>query len=207
MPSPLAHSLAGLAAGWALDRPSPGSPIKAFPTAILAAVVVAALPDVDLILPGPHRAWTHGVGTTGFVMIIAAAVTGWVTGRVRWRVVAMLGVAHASHIVMDWLGTDRLPPAGLEALWPFSDRFYISGWDWFPAVERRLYRPDALDINARAAVAELVRMVPVTAVAWTIRRTRRTRARTSDRAVPPPPSAAAAGRGDTSDPRARPAAP
>ena len=53
-------------------------------------------------------------------MIIAAVVTGWVTGRVRWRWVVLVGAAHASHFLLDWLGAGPLPPAGLQLLWPFS---------------------------------------------------------------------------------------
>jgi membrane-bound metal-dependent hydrolase YbcI (DUF457 family) len=143
--------------------------------------VVAALPDLDLVYPGFHRSITHSVGATAIVMIIAAAVTGWVTGRVRWRWVLLVGAAHASHILMDWMGTDHFAPAGLEALWPFSRAFYISGWDIFPATERRLYLPDVWIINLHAFLAEVGLMVPIAVMTFLAKRTRRNRGLTSVR--------------------------
>jgi hypothetical protein len=102
---------------------------------------------------------------------------------VQWRWVILVGAAHASHILMDWLGTDRYPPPGLEALWPFSRTFYISGWDVFPPTERRVYLPGAVWTNVRALVAEVGIMGPIavfTVMARSgLRRTRKSRARTS----------------------------
>src|SRR5262245_40763879 len=151
MPSPIGHALAGLSAGWIAESTQPRQAgtqsVKALSWLVLATIAVSALPDADLVLPGPHRGWTHGLGTTLFLMIVAGGVTGWVTGRWQWRIVLAIGAAHGSHVLMDWLGIDRLPPFGLQALWPLDDRFYISGWGLFPAVERRLYRPEALRVN------------------------------------------------------------
>src|SRR5262245_469586 len=106
MPSPIGHGLAGLAIGLALE---PAQPESARSTtrhlskfAILGAVF-AALPDADLIHSAIHRGVSHSIGATALLMIIAAVVTGWVTGRVQWRWVLLVGAAHASHILMDWL--------------------------------------------------------------------------------------------------------
>jgi hypothetical protein len=86
---------------------------------------------------------------------------------------------------MDWLGTDRYPPPGLEALWPFSREFYISGWDVFPPTERRVYLPGAVWTNVRALVAEVGIMGPTAVFAFMarsgFRRTRKSRALTSAR--------------------------
>jgi hypothetical protein len=112
-------------------------------------------------------------------LIIAAVVTGWVTGRVQWRWVFLIGAAHASHILMDWMGTDRYPPPGLEALWPFRHEFYISGWDIFPPTERRVYLPGAWLTNLRALLAEVGLMLPLAVLAFITRRTRRNRVPTS----------------------------
>jgi len=182
MPSPLAHGLAGLAIGFAAEpsavAQTSGRRLSSF--AVVGAVI-AALPDLDLIHSGLHRGASHSVGATALLMIIAAGVTGWVTGRVQWRWVLLIGAAHGSHILMDWLGTDRYPPAGLEALWPFSRAFYISGWDIFPATERRIYLPGAWITNLRALVAEVGLMVPIAAVTFLAKRTRRSRGLTSVR--------------------------
>jgi membrane-bound metal-dependent hydrolase YbcI (DUF457 family) len=203
MPSPLGHSLAGLAIGFAAEpAPVAQTSSKRLSSFAIVGALIAAAPDLDLLYPGFHRSITHSVGATAIVMIITAAVTGWVTGHVRWRWVWLVGAAHASHILMDWMGTDHFAPAGLEALWPFSRAFYISGWDIFPATERRLYLPDAWMINLRAFVVEVGLMVPIAAFAFAAKRTRRSRGRTSVPDTRLRPSASAAGTADISDHRA-----
>src|SRR5258705_7969910 len=158
MPSPIGHGLAGLAIGLAIEPVLPEAatvPSRHLSKFALVGALVAAMPDADLVYSTIHRGVSHSIGATALLMIIAAVVTGWVTGRVQWRWVILIGAAHASHILMDWLGTDRYPPPGLEALWPFSRKFYISGWDIFPATERRVYLPGAWLTNVRALVAEV----------------------------------------------------
>lgn len=193
MPSPIGHALAGLAVGLLAEPPEePRARWTGNSVSTLAAIaaVTAALPDIDLLYPPLHRAWTHSVGATALLMIIAAAVTGWVTGRVRWRWVLILGAAHASHALLDWLGTDRYAPAGIEALWPYSHRFYISDWNVFPPTERRVWIAGALAINFRAVMTEIAITGPIAAIAWIVStRRRRSRGRTSVRDVLPRPSA------------------
>jgi inner membrane protein len=180
MPSPIGHGLAGLAIGFAAEpattAQTTGRRLSRF--AVLGAVF-AALPDADLLYAPIHRGVSHSIGATALLMIIAALVTGWVTGRVQWRWVLLIGAAHGSHILMDWMGTDRYPPPGLEALWPFSRNFYISGWDVFPPTERRIYLPGAWWTNLRALVAEVGLMLPIAALTFVARRTRKSRVPTS----------------------------
>jgi hypothetical protein len=107
------------------------------------------------------------------LLIIVAAVTGKVTRRPAWAFAAALAAAHATHLLLDWLGTDRFPPPGLQMFWPFSDKFFYSGIDLFPPVERRLWRAEALGVNALAAFWELAIMGPVAAAAWVVRQRRR----------------------------------
>lgn len=180
MPSPLGHSLAGLAIGLAAEPAAVGQTSGArLSSFAIVGAVVAAVPDLDLIYPHMHRGISHSVGATAFLMIIAAVVTGWVTGRIQWRWVLLVGAAHASHILMDWMGTDHYEPAGLQALWPFNRTYYISGWDIFPPTERRLYLPEAWIINLHAFLAEVGLMVPIVVVAFLVKRTRRNRGLTS----------------------------
>jgi inner membrane protein len=174
MPSPLGHTLAGLAVGWLSEpasirgdrsrRPATLTPF------VLWCALIAAVPDADLLVPHFHRSATHSLTATAFILIMAMAVTGRVTAwRAAFTFAFALAAAHATHLVLDWLGTDRFPPLGIQMLWPFSDRFYISGFDIFPPVERRLLRPDAFSINARAAAWELIILGPFAAVGWIIR--------------------------------------
>jgi membrane-bound metal-dependent hydrolase YbcI (DUF457 family) len=96
-------------------------------------------------------------------------MTGKVTTRSAWQFALALAAAHGTHLLLDWLGTDRFPPPGIQIFWPFKGQFYISGFDIFPPVERRLLRPEALAINARAAMWEALILGPVALLAWQIR--------------------------------------
>ena len=199
MPSPLGHTLAGLAVGWCATDWSVEPRASRWSPFVIGCAFAAAAPDLDLLYPPIHRLFTHSVGVTLVVIIIAGAVTRQVTGRVNWRIVLALAAAHASHVVLDWMGTDRFPPAGIQALWPFSHQFYISGWDIFPNVERRLWRPDAFAVNLHAALMEVVIVGPVAVLSWVATRTRRSRAPTSGQAGRQPPSVAAVDRDGTWD--------
>ena len=183
MPSPLGHSLAGLAIAWFAQPDTARLPansgalpagssatrhalVSATRTLWFSSAAIAALPDIDLLIPHTHRWATHSITATLLIFIVAIVVTGKVTRRSAWIVASTLAAAHASHLLIDWLGTDRLPPFGLQALWPFDDRFFISGVDLFPPVERRLLRPDAFGVNARAAVVEIATMGSLALLAW-----------------------------------------
>jgi len=204
MPSPIGHSLAAFAIRW-IGRPAAGDPDASTRARILgplslACLAVAVLPDVDLLFYRWHRTVTHSLGATLLVMIIAAVVTGKVTGRIGWRIVLVLGAAHASHVLLDWLGVDELPPRGIQALWPFSHDWYISNWDIFLPTERRdAWSLASILTNVRAVVSEIAMLGPIAVVAWFVTRRRRSPAPTSVRAGRPQPSGAAAGTGGTSD--------
>ena len=202
MPSPLGHALAGIVVASGVAR-SRGASNRTNAVA-LGCVAAAVLPDIDLVHYAWHRTITHSVGTTIALLIITVGVTRWVTGRANWRFALLLAGAQASHMFLDWLGTDRSNPAGLMALWPFSDRWFISGWDIFPPVERRqMLSAASIALNLRAAAWEIAIMGPLAATAWTLTRRRRIRDPISDRDGQPPPSAAAVGKGGTSDRPAR----
>lgn len=164
MPSPIGHALAGTAVVWAadlLDRRR--SPIGL--TATCAAL--AALPDLDLLVPRFHRSATHSVTAVVLVLIIAAAMTGKVT---RWRVGLICAAAYASHLVLDWLGTDRYPPGGIQLLWPFGRHFFKSGWDVFDQTERqRVFANDVMIQNIQAVGREIAILAPIAVGLWLIR--------------------------------------
>ena len=185
MPSPVGHGLAGLAIALAGDRSAATTTFRealARPVT-LVCVALATLPDADLLIPGFHRRATHSIAATIAVTIVAIVVTGWVTQRrqalgvglqekpwlrrIDWRIVFLCAAAHASHIVTDWLGADRSAPAGIQALWPWRDRVFMSGWDLFPQIERRqIFSGNSILINLNAFVWELVLTMPFVALAW-----------------------------------------
>jgi inner membrane protein len=168
MPSPIGHVLAGVA----LSQCSRKSARK--PSLILLCATLAALPDADLVPSAfgfnVHRTVTHGIGAAAIVMIIAAGVTGWVTGRIDWKLSGVCGAAWASHVLLDWLGYDPNPPFGIWALWPFSHDWYVSGLRVFLPTERReLFTEAFFATNTTALIRELLVMVPVVAMARWVR--------------------------------------
>ena len=130
------------------------------------------LPDADLFLT-THRTVTHSVTAVALVTIVAAVVTGWVTrrpGLTTGRVALMCGAAYASHLLLDWLGVDRTPPAGLQMFWPFSKEWFISGVDLFAQTERRRFLSLAsLRTNFFAMAQETALLLPLLAALWLIR--------------------------------------
>lgn len=172
MPSPIGHALAGAAICYLSVR-RPGWRI------VVACAAAAALPDIDLLYLPAHRTLTHSLPVGILVTIIAAAVTGWVrppsdprptrVGQMSGTqlIGLAIGLAWTSHVLLDWLGADRNPPFGVQALWPFSDAWFFSGIDLFPGTERRSpLGARAMSINLRAAITELALMGPVAVVAW-----------------------------------------
>ncbi len=186
MPSPVGHGLAGLAAAWAADllggtprsAVAPDPAVRSVPPAsgrrsdltlpVLCAVLGAA-PDGDLLF-GIHRTATHSVSAALLVTIVAGLVTGWVTRRTGRtlpvvRTALTCGAAYTTHLLLDWLAVDPNAPSGIQLFWPFSDRWFISGLDWFPPTERSpLLAWRSLWVNVRAAVFESGCLLPVLAV-------------------------------------------
>jgi membrane-bound metal-dependent hydrolase YbcI (DUF457 family) len=170
MPTPIGHALAGLAVAWSAEPPDATQSLgRALARPLtLVCIALAVLPDIDLLYPPMHRTATHSVGAAILVTIIAAGVTGWVTGRIAWRIALVCAAACASHMVTDWLGTDRnYAPYGVQMFWPFDKEWHISGWDVFRPVERRNpFSPATMRTNIAAAIREIVILGSVVLAVW-----------------------------------------
>ena len=179
MPSPIGHALAGILTVWVADCiPGRRTGRQAASNAswwhragtglTLSGAALAAAPDFDLLFAG-HRTVTHSVGAVAVVGAAAALVA----ARLRWPVtrVALTGAAaYASHLLLDWMGVDLTVPYGLQALWPFSDRWFISGWSLFRRTERRrIFTLATLKWNAETVAQEVAMLAPFLAIAWLIR--------------------------------------
>src|ERR1700720_1561223 len=74
MPSPIGHALSGVAVAWIADlmpgRPTGRSGYPAISRLSLACASLAALPDVDLLLPIAHRTVTHSLGAVVAVGLV-----------------------------------------------------------------------------------------------------------------------------------------
>ena len=170
MPSPVGHALAGIAAGWLVDRPGALARTVVFGLAGTAA-------DVDLLF-GAHSGPTHGLGAAVIAGMLVAAVSSVrlraeatrsaKEGAIRFAGAVM--AAYASHTLLDWLGTDLSPPIGIMALWPFSSDYYESHLHLFSAISRRYWLPEFVTWNARALAGELAILLPVIALVFFARR-------------------------------------
>jgi membrane-bound metal-dependent hydrolase YbcI (DUF457 family) len=179
MPSPIGHALAGLAAAWAVDlvpgdrawRIAPASAswyTRAGNGLTLACVGLGAAPDLDLLFL-THRTATHSVAAVAFVALFAAAMAVRVDRPIA-RVAAMCAAAYATHLLLDWLGVDAFPPRGIQALWPLSHAWFISGTDFFGQTARReIFTAPNMIKNLRAIAQELTIFGPILVALWLVR--------------------------------------
>jgi membrane-bound metal-dependent hydrolase YbcI (DUF457 family) len=172
MPSPFGHAVAAIAAGCLVPEEQAQRRLSVRDLMLFGALGVA--PDLDLLF-AIHSGPTHGIGAA--VLVAAAAYLASrrdraSTERLRFAVACFL--AYASHILLDWLGTDSSPPIGIMALWPFSYAFFESSLHLFPAVSRRIHQPELFwSQNLKALFWELVILGPLTAVVlWRAGRSR-----------------------------------
>jgi membrane-bound metal-dependent hydrolase YbcI (DUF457 family) len=179
MPSSVGHALAGVAAAWTADL-VPGN--RAWRTAppqaswyrragdglTLVCVALAVAPDLDLLLRS-HRSYTHSIGAVVLSGLVAAIVAARCRRPVA-RIALMCAAAYATHLVLDWMSVDLLPPYGLRALWPFSDAWLISGWDLFRQTERHdFFSAASIRTNVLAVMQEIAILAPLVAVLWIVR--------------------------------------
>jgi inner membrane protein len=164
VPSPIGHLLGGAAVAWGGDAIDRRRSSLRF---VATCAVLAAAPDLDLLVRGYHRSFTHSLTAVLVVFIVAASVTGRVNS---WRAAIVCACAYASHLLLDWLGGDTLPPFGLQVFWPFDHRYFMSGLTLFAETERHnpLSAPTILK-NLWAAATEIGILGPIAAGLWLVR--------------------------------------
>jgi inner membrane protein len=160
MPSPVGHALAGLAAGWMVQGTPPFAARTTWIREAALFGALAVLPDADLLF-GAHSGPTHGIGAAVLVGLIAFAF--WRgTPAVRARAALACALAYATHILLDWLGSDSSAPIGIMALWPLSREYYESSLHVFMAISRRYWHGWAfVRQNLTAVARELLILGPV----------------------------------------------
>jgi membrane-bound metal-dependent hydrolase YbcI (DUF457 family) len=179
MPTSIGHALAGAAAAWGADLvPGRRAWRTAPPTAswyrragnglTLVCVVLAAVPDADLLFH-IHRTFSHSIGAMMLVGVLAAAIAA-LTNRPVMRIGSMCAAAYGTHLLLDWLAVDLMPPYGIQVFWPFSDTWYMSRWIIFRQIERsRLLSESTMRLNVLAVAQELAVLAPILIVIWLIR--------------------------------------
>ena len=166
MPTPLAHGLAGVAAGWAVAGVArENRRALVTQTAILAGLGMAA--DLDLLF-GAHSGPTHSVGAA----IIAGGVAAWwrwPIARTRTAIALAAFLAWATHPLMDALSPDATAPFGVMAFWPVSTQDYLTGLSVFMSIWRYPVSARAITHDIIAVARELLILGPVTYIMWRIR--------------------------------------
>jgi membrane-bound metal-dependent hydrolase YbcI (DUF457 family) len=164
--------MAGAIVAWTAERLPPAwRPVpKATAGLLFVAAGLAVLPDLDLVYMPIHRRGSHSITAVCLMLILAAGVTRWVTGRVRWGLAALCAGAYGSHLVLDWLGQDLNTPQGIQMLWPLSDEWFLSGWDVFRSTERASpFSLRAIQHNAITAIQEIALLGSILFALWITR--------------------------------------
>jgi len=161
MPTPIGHALAGLAIAGAAGA----SGRSGRPAAILA--FCAAAPDLDLLLRlidgvNHHRGPSHSFAMAALVALGTIFLR---RAGLGLPAPALMGVAWASHVVLDYFGLDTSPPVGEMALWPFSDAFFASPVPVFYDIPRS-FSAAAIRHNLMAVALELAVLGPLAWLCW-----------------------------------------
>lgn len=125
-----------IAAALSTTTASGSTPVLGF--GLAGMVVWSLVPDVDELLPIPHRGPTHSVAAAGFAGLVTAllslllAVTGRLTtpdalaqiGIHQSLAAAVFGLGIGVFGVTSHLLGDVITPMGVRPWWPYSDRRY-----------------------------------------------------------------------------------
>ena len=174
MPSPIAHSLIGLALGLVRFLPryrcwdELAGQLRMLWRPLLFCVFLANAPDLDYffgIFQGNVN-YYHQTVTHTLVWIGVTALAIWAYGRIKgWRepclslglLLALLG----SHLLADWLTVDRSPPIGFMLAWPFSDHFYHAAFAFFPPPAKQTWADVWSLQNLRLVLVEAALTLPL----------------------------------------------
>ena len=162
----LAHAAAGYLVYEALR------PAGRHEMALLATAVVAAnLPDADF-LPGLaighatafHRGFTHtlaaAIVATAVVWVIAKWGRRWGRARRPAALASVAGAAYLTHLLLDWMTVDAVPPPGIQLFWPFSDAWMHAPWNVLGEI--------IVDSGSRVGFVQSL-LTPAAVQAWTRR--------------------------------------
>lgn len=164
MATPIGHALAGSIIGIGGSR---GSGIDR--RTLAWGTAGGLMPDLDfvpgLLVGDParfHHGWSHSVG--------AAAVVGllvwWLASDGNVRIAAIVFLAYASHVALDWATADPSVPVGVPALWPLLDAYVISPVMILPRVIHSSASPFNLHNLGVAAREVLLLGTPTLGLLW-----------------------------------------
>lgn len=180
MPTPVAHSLIGLALGMAKALPRGGwwdlgVAIRKNAGFLVLAVFLANAPDLDYvpgILAGAfnsyHHYYTH---TLGWSFLVALGVwCCWKAFRpsLDGTMLLWLWLLPLSHLIADYVTPDTRAPYGIMAVWPFDDTFILSPLSLFRGVRKASVGEMIQWHNVVVMASEILKTLPlvVLVLAW-----------------------------------------
>lgn len=183
MPTPVGHSLAGLAVQLAAgerDR-------RRMLLAAACLVAIANLPDIDFLpgyLAGEPRAFHWGPTHSFAAALLVGTASGFLARRLFGGFLpafTLTATAYASHVILDLLLGPGAPSQGLQAFWPFTTEPVSAPWAVFLMFPHSVDGAGPIRMLFSSAVLplilrELTIMLPVCAVAWIMGRATRFRA-------------------------------
>lgn len=174
MPSPVGHSLIGLAVslGYFLRRGMPwreiGRTVRRLWLPLVLCMLFANAPDIDYVpgivsgnLNAFHHLYTH---TLGWIFLLALGT--WMIwraadSRVSWGAFLFLFVLGATHLLADWITEDCASPYGVMGLWPFTDKYYISSVSIFAHLKKADWADVFQLYNIGAVIREALVTLPL----------------------------------------------
>jgi membrane-bound metal-dependent hydrolase YbcI (DUF457 family) len=173
MPSPVGHSLVGLAVAIAIGIPRApwqqwGNILYRHRGFLFVALILANLPDVDYVpgfFVGDWHAYHHGyTHTLGWVVLVSLAVwlVAWHKAPGKGFGVFLASCALAgSHLLADLVTDDGRFPYGIMLLWPLTERHFISPVSVFWRLEKATLDDVFQWYNVRAVAVEFIRALPL----------------------------------------------
>ena len=134
MPTPIAHSLAGISVYFGIYRGQD----KRLLVAIVAAACAADLDFGLNFLTGDnyHHYFTHSFSFVALFTATAYFVSLLTKRLSPKRDALLLGIAYFTHIALDYFSKDTSAPFGMELFWPFSKEFFIAPFVIFDDIWR-----------------------------------------------------------------------
>lgn len=181
MPTPVAHSLAGIAllALMLPSRKSKGiaSDLREYSGWIMAALVLSNLPDMDF-LPGilsgdlnaMHHGYTHSIGWITLVSCSVALMACAFKAANPFFLLVITFALTGLHLVMDMASKDGRAPFGIMVLWPFDDTFRQWPVILFDHVHKAGWHDMIQWANVRTVAREIILCGPVLLGAYWWRR-------------------------------------
>ena len=138
MPSPVGHSLIGMAIGilYYLPKSKYSELIKSLSTyrkQLFFSVLLANSADVDY-LPGLivgdfnryHQGMTHSFGWIGILLFFSGLYLWYSSASNCRKLLLFIFLCTFSHLLADFLGSDGRPPIGIQIFWPWSHGHYAA---------------------------------------------------------------------------------